>query len=347
MKLANQNIFSVDRYYDQAARTGSVLNTVGFSNEGRPILSLKKGTGPIKILVLARLHGNEPAPSQAVLDFFKNYEENGPVEMYGVFLANPDGAANYEKYWLANPEPDWKNSFEKARLNAVEVDLNRDWLALTQPETQSLQKFIFSLRPDLVLDLHEYYWKEGFPPKNPIEEEDGFLATMTDCPFYLVHESISNLSERLMDELSDHLWKEFKWKAKLRHFIGDKHDTYENPAYLGIYLALRGIPKLLVETWGVACSTLLIKERIAYHRKAIEYVKQWALQNKDLFKNIHETTEEIEFELREISPEKKEKFTELLAKHGFQFDLKERSIIVRCLTIETGFVKTIYFLSIN
>jgi len=346
MVSVGQGIFAVKRYYDQAVQTGAVVTTLGFSNEGRPIFVLKKGKGPIKILVIARLHGNEPAPTQAVLDFFKDYSDDS-VEINGVFLANPDGAARYEKHWLENPEPHWKNNFEKARLNAVDVDLNRDWLALTQPETRILQKFILSLQPDLVLDLHEFYWKEEFPPRYPTEEEDGFLATMTDCPFYLVHDRISELTEKLMNDLSHQLIEEFQWKTKFRHFIGDKHDTFENPAYLGIYLALRGIPKLLVETWGVACSTLLLKERVAYHRRAIEYVTHWVLQNKDRFQNIPKTTEEINFVLQDISPGKKQTFTELLKRHGFPFEIKDQSIITKCLTIESGFVKTLYYLSIN
>jgi len=70
MVSVGQGIFAVKRYYDQAVQTGAVVTTLGFSNEGRPIFVLKKGKGPIKILVIARLHGNEPAPTQAVLDFF-------------------------------------------------------------------------------------------------------------------------------------------------------------------------------------------------------------------------------------------------------------------------------------
>ena len=349
MKHIKKNIFSVENYYKQAARIGLNAKEICLSGRGRPIIELQMGSGDIKLLVIARLHGNEPAPTQAVLDFFKEYTNNldGIVKINGIFMANPDGAALYEKKWKKQPEALGKNNFEEARLNAKGVDLNRDWLNLNEQETQCLQNYIISLRPNIVIDLHEFYWDEDFPPKYPTDVDDGFLATMTDCPFYLVNKGVSAFAEKLMYDISDKLSDEFHWKTKLRHFIGDKHDTYENPAYLGIYLALRGIPKLLVETWGVGCSDLLYKKRVTYHKKAIEYSIAFIKQNKKLLNNISNNKKRITFHLAADKSENNKRFILLLKKHKFDFTLESEEVHVNCLSVEEGFVKTVYYLTIN
>ena len=61
------------------------------------------------------------------------------VTVYIVPMANPDGS---EKF---------------LRHNARDVDLNRDWLKRTQPETQAIYKTVFRLHPDLMTDQHELY----------------------------------------------------------------------------------------------------------------------------------------------------------------------------------------------
>jgi len=344
MSKVYKNIFSVEGYYEAALETGAEIETIGYSVEERPIQVLKKGKGNIKILVIARLHGNEPAPTQAVLEFLKGYSDDA-IEVNCLFLSNPDGAALYEKKWLENNKPHWKNNFEDARLNALKVDINRDWLDLTQKETISLQKYIFALRPNLVLDLHEFYWSDkGYPPKFPTDDEDGFLATMTDSPFYLVENSVVDISKNLMENISEKLVKDFKWETKFRHFIGDKkRDKFENPRFLGIYLALRGIPKLLIETWGVGCSTLMLDKRVKYHKNAIEYTLCFVKENRDKFEENINKISEVTFSLNELLSENKERFLMFLDKHNFQYKIERQKVSIRCFISEIGFLKTIYY----
>ena len=341
MELYSDKIFSVENYLEQAVKTGAELKTIGFSQQKRPIVVLKKGTNKLKVLFIARLHGNEPAPTQAVIDFFHDYSDEG-VEAYGIFLANPDLAALYEQNWQKNREPFWKNSFQKARLNSAEIDLNRDWLNLTQQETRVIHEFIFSLKPDLVVDHHEFFWKEGYPPKFPTHDQDGFMASMTDSPFYLTHLYVKEISEKLMNYLIEELEHEFQWKIKPRHFIGDSHDTYENPGYLGIYLALRGIPKLLIETWGVACSTLLLSKRVEFHRRAMEHVIDWVKKNESCFAEKPSNLQYLKFNLQETGVEKIERFRQLLNLHGIKFEQNDQEFLIRVATLESGFIRTIH-----
>ncbi|MEW6508550.1 MAG: M14 family zinc carboxypeptidase [Bacteroidota bacterium] len=340
-------VFSLKRYDQLAAKSGAKIITIGSSEKGAPIKVLKKGTGRLKILFIARIHGNEPATTEALLEFF-NENNFDDLELYGIFLANPDGAALYEELQQKKPEPYWENNFNDARLNSNGVDINRDWMELTQKETQAIQKFILDLRPDFTVDFHEYYWSDkGYPPKYPYDDEDGFMATMTDAPFYGADSYVKELSEQPMNYLIKKLGNEFNWKIKPRHFVGEKYNSeYQNPGFLGIYLALRGIPKLLIETWGVACSTLLLDKRIAFHKKAMYYLLEWIRENKIKFFAKNESIREIlSFNINNFDTSKKNIFIGLLDKHRLNYEINnDKSVSVHCSSLETGFVNTIYYL---
>ncbi|HEX3072025.1 MAG TPA: M14 family zinc carboxypeptidase, partial [Ignavibacteriales bacterium] len=75
--MESAQAFSVDRYYEFARQSGAEITTIGFSEQGRPIQVLKKGSGNLKVLFIARIHGNEPATTQALLEFFQENSFNG------------------------------------------------------------------------------------------------------------------------------------------------------------------------------------------------------------------------------------------------------------------------------
>jgi hypothetical protein len=342
-KIVFDNVFSVDNYYNFAEQTGAEIITIGYSVMNRPIQVLKKGKGKIKVIFTARIHGNEPATTQAILDFFvdNDFDE---LELYGVFLANPDGATLYEELWLKNPEAHWSNNFPDARLNANKVDLNRDWYDLSQPETRALRNFIMELRPDFIADFHEYYWSDkGYPPKNPMDDEGGFLATMTDAPFIEADEFVQKVSSDVMDRLVNVLEEEFKIKIKLRHFIGEGNKAYSNPILLGPYVALRGIPKLLVETWGTACSTSGLTDRMVFHKRAMAEIIKWIITNSIVFENKTNIPAQVEFDIDQKLLDRMDVFTKKINDHGLKFKIKDdKSLVVHCNSMETGFLKTIY-----
>lgn len=98
--------------------------------------------GNIKVMVIARQHGDEPAGTSAVF-FYISDLVNGCRQLNGVtlFLAsmvNPDGADN------------------NTRNNANGKNLNRDWDARTQPEVQAVYNQINTYNPEVFLDLHEF-----------------------------------------------------------------------------------------------------------------------------------------------------------------------------------------------
>ena len=101
----------------------------------------------VRVLVLCRQHGDEPASTEAVLGLIHRVAEGGDpalraalahVTLYIVPMVNPDGA-----------EAD-------TRGNGVGADLNRDWGVFHQPETRAVAEAARLLRPDLVIDAHNW-----------------------------------------------------------------------------------------------------------------------------------------------------------------------------------------------
>lgn len=122
----------------------SVISTLGYSVESRPIYSLNYGTGPIKILMWSQMHGNESTSTKALFDLFNLFESNDKISkpilkactLLIIPILNPDGAKRY------------------SRLNAKGIDLNRDAQDLSQPESIILRQAYKDFKPDYCFNLH-------------------------------------------------------------------------------------------------------------------------------------------------------------------------------------------------
>ncbi|WP_298309162.1 M14 metallopeptidase family protein [Flavobacterium sp.] len=118
---------------------------IGKSVLGKPIYKYEIGTGKIRIFMWSQMHGNESTTTKALFDFFNvihSQEEIG-VKLLHEFtfcflpMVNPDGAELY------------------TRENANKVDLNRDSVDLSQPESQLLRKTFEDFKPDFCYNLHD------------------------------------------------------------------------------------------------------------------------------------------------------------------------------------------------
>lgn len=118
---------------------------VGQSVEGRDILCIEIGNGPLRILMWSQMHGNETTTTKAVLDLL-NFLSSGDPEASFIKekctlcilpMLNPDGA---EKY---------------TRVNANKKDLNRDAVERSEPESQVLMKLFQSFKPSFCFNLHD------------------------------------------------------------------------------------------------------------------------------------------------------------------------------------------------
>jgi len=114
------------------------ISLAGTSVEGRPIHLVRVAhpqppsdeqiaTGQT-VLIVGSQHGNEPAGREAALQSLRDL---------AFTHANPDGRV------------------ASTRVNAAQIDINRDHLNLVSPEARAIAQILRDLRPDLVVDAHE------------------------------------------------------------------------------------------------------------------------------------------------------------------------------------------------
>ncbi|WP_067029014.1 M14 metallopeptidase family protein [Allomuricauda sp. CP2A] len=127
-----------------AALPSTSIKEIGQSVHKTPIRSFELGTGGKRILMWSQMHGNESTTTKAVWDMV-NFLRSDDVLVQTILdnctimvvpILNPDGAEAY------------------TRVNANQVDLNRDAKQLTQPESIALRKLFDDFKPDYCFNLH-------------------------------------------------------------------------------------------------------------------------------------------------------------------------------------------------
>jgi hypothetical protein len=100
----------------------------------------------IRLFIIARQHGNEPSGTDAAMALIQQLAQTTqPADLallqrltFAIVpVANPDGAVAHQ------------------RGNGGGVDLNRDWVGRTQPETQAIEWAFRVWRPHAFIDMHE------------------------------------------------------------------------------------------------------------------------------------------------------------------------------------------------
>ena len=147
---------------------------------------------PATVWLANGVHGNElSAPEAALLVAYHLLAaRNDPlvdrilseVLVFIDPLQNPDGRARFLQHFTEslglepNPNPDALEHIEPwpgGRMNHYLFDMNRDWFALTQPETRGRVRALLAWRPLVFVDLHEmgaemsYYFAPEAEPYNP------------------------------------------------------------------------------------------------------------------------------------------------------------------------------------
>jgi protein MpaA len=142
---------------EEAASKASVYRrafVAGSSVEGRPIDCLVLGDGADGVLIMATIHGNEPAGTPLVNRLIKHLTAK-PELLQGrrvvlMPVANPDGLA------------------QGTRRNVNGVDLNRNFPAsnfdtggnhgsrpLSEPESVAIHKVLTAYRPKRIVSIHQ------------------------------------------------------------------------------------------------------------------------------------------------------------------------------------------------
>ncbi len=124
-----------------------IVEEIGKSVLGKEIFSIKFGTGQRNILLWSQMHGNEPTATGSIFDILNFIEKNINTDLVlklrdeftftFIPMLNPDGA----KVWT--------------RVNAMNIDLNRDAVLKQAPESVILWKQIEELNPEYSFNLHD------------------------------------------------------------------------------------------------------------------------------------------------------------------------------------------------
>ncbi len=137
------------------------------------------------------IHGNETSGADAALAAIYHFiasDDQETIEMLENMLIiidpmmNPDGRARFAKslqeFRGTSPNYDDQSllhtgDWPYGRTNHYFFDLNRDWIYLTQPETQGRVKLINEWSPQILVDAHEMGPQDTFmtgPPREPINK---------------------------------------------------------------------------------------------------------------------------------------------------------------------------------
>lgn len=214
--------------------SGIHLQLQGYSLQERPIYLATFGEGDIPVLLWSQMHGDESTATMALLDIFNFFNSDHPddqsfisalktrLTLYFVPMLNPDGAEEFE------------------RRNAAHIDLNRDALNLSSPESRLLKGLRDSLEPVFGFNLHDQsiYYRAG---RDGQQVAMAFLA-----PAYDYDKNVNEVRLRSM-QLIAHL------QDSLQTLIPDrvaKYDDSFEPRAFGDNIQKWGTSTILIESGG-------------------------------------------------------------------------------------------------
>ncbi|WP_121665357.1 DUF2817 domain-containing protein [Mesonia aquimarina] len=182
------------------------VDEIGLSVNKESIFSIKLGRGKTKIFMWSQMHGNESTTTKAVLDLLLTFQHKkySPIQEFLenctlliIPVLNPDGLTSY------------------TRVNANNVDLNRDAINLSQPESKILQRVFNSFHPDFCFNLHDQrtIFSAGNTAKSACVS---FLA-----PAFNEERSVNKTRERAMQLIA-------VMSKALQEFIPNKMGRYDD-----------------------------------------------------------------------------------------------------------------------
>lgn len=142
------------------------VSVIGTSVIEKPIYAVKAGNGKTRMFIWSQMHGNESTTTKAIFDllnFLKSDDAFAKIlkehfTFYILPMVNPDGAELY------------------TRENANAVDLNRDSVNLSQPESKVLRQAFEDFKPDFAYNMHDQRTIFGVGEGVPKPATVSFLA---------------------------------------------------------------------------------------------------------------------------------------------------------------------------
>ena len=194
---------------------------IGHSTSGLPIYRIRMGTGSTKVLMWSQMHGNESTTTKSLFDLLRFLNTNpdwlDQLHLSIIPILNPDGAKAY------------------TRVNANQVDLNRDAIDLSQVESRVLREEFDQFSPDYAFNLHD---------QRTIFGVNGKPATVSLLAPAFDQDRNYNSCRTLAARLASSIFQ------GLQPLIGSQIGRFDdgfNPNCVGDAFQSAGVPTLLIE----------------------------------------------------------------------------------------------------
>jgi protein MpaA len=147
-----------------------------------------RGPERLRVLVLGGIHGDEMASVNVVFDWLQRAQQktDEPIHWRMVPLVNPDGLMNKPSTRVNArgvdlnrnfPTPDWASNAQSYWVSRTGRDPRRfpGPRAMSEPETQWVQKQVDQFKPHLIVSVHAPYGVLDFDGPPPAPEKMGSL----------------------------------------------------------------------------------------------------------------------------------------------------------------------------
>ena len=145
--------------------SGNSIPALFFSQD--TVFASRREDKPV-VMIICQQHGNEPSSKEAAMIVTRRLlnEDSGLLENIDLILVpqvNPDGSDGGSRY------------------NANEMDLNRNHVILSEPESNAVHQLFLDWMPEVTLDVHEYNAVvESWVAAGYIKDADEMLGGVTN-----------------------------------------------------------------------------------------------------------------------------------------------------------------------
>ncbi|MFN3803154.1 M14 family zinc carboxypeptidase, partial [Belliella pelovolcani] len=210
------------------------VEKLGESVQNKAIYQMSVGEGKVKVMLWSQMHGNESTATMALFDFMNFLEADDQqfqslrntilqnLQIRIIPMVNPDGM----DMWI--------------RRNALEIDLNRDAVALVSPEAKILKEARDTFEPKFGFNLHDqqiYYNVSGTAKPASIS----VLA-----PAYNYETEVNEVRKRAMQVI---IGMNQMLQQAIPGQVGKYDDAFE-PRAFGDNFQKRGTSTILIESGG-------------------------------------------------------------------------------------------------
>ena len=263
------------------------MESVGKSQRGRDIflvtISNSEYSGDkLRAFYYARVHGDEPSGTEAMLYFIRQLLEDPSVgvllekiDFYIIPMVNPDGAESF------------------TRVTANGIDLNRDQSKLDTPEAKALHATVDHIQPHIAVDYHEY---------QPIRSDFAKLTSdiiSTPWDIMFLYSGNPNVPQVLRDAVDSpfiaNIGAEMDKYGLTHHTYFTSQDSFgkvsltvggSSPRSTSNAMALKGIISLLMETRGIKLDRVSIKRRTWSAYLTAVNIARTAVDNEDMVRDV-------------------------------------------------------------